>query len=89
MVQSHEDAAMVVFIGTTLLGLSSLVGFFTTTRKRSLPRSASIGLLLMAGVVMLLAVRASHLGLRIRHPEIREDAPVLPGGAPTSVIYDP
>lgn len=79
MIQRHEEAAMVVFIGTTAVGLITLVGFFLMRKRRSFPKSASIGLLTVGAVLLVLAARASGLGLQIRHPEIRDGAPHLPG----------
>jgi uncharacterized membrane protein len=89
MIQRHEDAAMVVFCGTTLLAVFGLVGFFLTRKRRSLPKSGSIGLLLTAGVLVVLAARAANLGLQIRHPEIRDGAPTLPAAGAAPVQYDP
>lgn len=89
LIQAHEDSAMVVFIGTTLLGVVSLVAFFVYRKSRSMPKGASIGLLVVAAVVLVLAFRAFDLGLQIRHPEVRKDAPRLPSSAPAPVLYEP
>jgi hypothetical protein len=88
-VQRHEDAAMVVFIGTTLLGVCSLAGYFLYRKTRSMPKGASIGLLVVAGTILILSARAANLGLQIRHPEIRSDAPQLPAARPAEIPYEP
>ena len=73
IVEEHEDAAKVAFIGMIALGSIALAGLVWSWRKSLFPQWLAAAVLLAAVVVSLLSVWTANLGGKVRHSEIRPD----------------
>lgn len=76
LIEEHQDAALVSFIASGVLGVIALAGLWRYRPGAQVPRPLVNGVLLLAIVVGGLMVWTGGLGGQIRHSEIR------PGGTP-------
>ena len=76
VVESHEQAAEIAFIGFLALGAVALVNLIWTWRKVAVPTWVVYNVLPVALIVSTLAVWTANLGGQVRHSEIRGPAPV-------------
>lgn len=80
VVKDHEEAAEVAFTALVILGVGALAGLVLFRRGRAVPGWYGIGLLVAAFVVGGLLTWTASLGGRVRHTEIRPQAPPSAGG---------
>lgn len=80
IIEEHEEAALIAFIGALLLGAVSLGGLLAFRRSNTLARNlvmvSLFGSLIVSGLMMWTA----NLGGQIRHSEIRSATAALNGG---------
>lgn len=79
-VERHEDLALVALAGLGLAGTIALAGL-VVHRRRLVPGSLLVVLLVVDVAAAVLLSRAATLGGEIAHPEIRADAAPLAGGS--------
>ena len=77
LVDLHEAAATVAFIGIGVLGGVALAGWWLGRKKPQVPRGMAAVVFVLALIETALLGRAANLGGNIRHPEIR------PAGSPS------
>ncbi len=80
LMEQHEQAATVAFIGVLVLGVTALVGLSLFRRGKLVPAWLSSALLAAGLIVSGLMAWTANLGGQIRHSEIRGQA-TPPGGA--------
>jgi len=68
-IETHEDAALLSFIGVEVLGVIALLSFLW--RRASLSRFVTRSALVLAIVTAGLMARTANLGGKIRHAELR------------------
>jgi len=69
LIEGHEGAGLLVFIGMGLLGAGALAGLVLFRKAEEVPRKFAVGVLGVSVVCLLLASWAALLGGKIRHPE--------------------
>jgi hypothetical protein len=72
-IEAHEELALYAFIAAIVLGVAA-VGALAAYRSRSVPRAASIGMLVLSLGVFGVMGATANLGGQIRHTELRAGA---------------
>lgn len=72
-VEAHEELAVYAFIAAIVLGVAA-IGTLVAYRSRSIPRTASIALLVLSLGVFGVMGGTANLGGQIRHTELRAGA---------------
>ena len=80
LIGRHEDFAMFALVGLIVLGISSLIALFTTYKKLSVARFASMVTLFISLISFALVARTGYLGGQIRHTETGNSAVQNTGG---------
>jgi len=80
LIEQHEQAATVAFVGVLALGVTALLGLILFRRAKSVPAWLSYAVLAAALIVSGLMAWTANVGGQIRHSEIRVRAAPL-GGA--------
>lgn len=81
IVEQHEQAATVAFIGVVVLGISALAGLFLFRGGKVAPLWFGCAVLVMSLIVSGAMAWTANLGGQIRHEEIRPGAGLPTGGA--------
>ena len=76
-IHMHEEYAVSFLVGTLILGILSLVGFFAELKKHKYARSLLALVLFVAIIDGVLAKRVGTSGLEIRHSEIGHHLQVI------------
>ncbi|MGA7216148.1 MAG: hypothetical protein WCE49_07960 [Terrimicrobiaceae bacterium] len=73
VIEQHEEAAQVAFVGVLILGAVALCGLIFFRGETRVPNWLSVTVLVMSVIVFALMAWTANLGGLIRHPEIRPD----------------
>jgi len=71
-IEAHEELALYAFIAAIVLGVAA-IGALVAYRSRSIPRTASIALLVLSLGVFGVMGATANLGGQIRHTELRAE----------------
>lgn len=71
-IEAHEEVGFYALIATAVLGVLSLL-FLFWYRGRSIPRAASVGLLVLTLIGIGVVGYTAYTGGQINHPELREE----------------
>ena len=71
VIEQHEEAGTVAFIGILILGVGALAGLILFRKGKNVPTWYGAVILVAALVVSGLMAWAANLGGHVRHPEIR------------------
>ena len=75
LIENHEDAALIGLIATLVLGAVSLGALILSRRSKGVAKPLIIGLLVSSLAVGGWLAKTANLGGKIRHTELRTDAP--------------
>lgn len=85
LIKAHEEIAEVFAISLYLLGGLSLVGFWTSWKKKSYAKTFVLLTIGLSLVVLFYAKQTGTSGGEIRHPEIRDNQEIpIPAIEPSS-----
>jgi uncharacterized membrane protein len=74
LIEEHEEAAETAAVTIAVLGLLAAAALCLDVRRQRVPGALGVALVVVAIATAVLMARAAHLGGRIHHPEIREQA---------------
>ncbi len=77
LVEQHEDFAVIALISLIVLGVTSIVGLFLTSRKSKFTRPIAVVVLFVSLISFVLVTRTGYLGGQIRHTEVSSN-PISP-----------
>ena len=76
VIEQHSDFAVYALVALSILGVTSILGFFITLRKSLLTRVVALITLVIALISFGLIARTGYLGGQIRHTEINTPIPI-------------
>lgn len=82
IIEQHESSAVISFVTLIILGISSLIAFLYSIKKRPTKNTIPLVILIIALVCFGLIARTGYLGGQIRHTEFNTS------GIATSVNTD-
>lgn len=68
-IETHEESAVIALIGVEVLGALALMGFALFGRRERVPAQFLIAIVGWTLITLVLAVRTSNLGGKIRHAQ--------------------
>ena len=74
LIERHEESAATALVSSLLLGVTSLVGSYLTTKKSQKTNPVAFVILFIAMVNFGITARTGYLGGQIRHTEIAAES---------------